>query len=91
MNLVTFKIFLNLCSCVHLHAMVCMWSSEDSWWVSALSFYRMGPKDWTQTVRIGEAPLPFADPGFMTFLSLIGCLPSSKRECFNLEERAIQQ
>lgn len=52
-NLVTFKIFLNLCSCVHLHAVVCMWRLEDSLWELALSFYRMGSKDWTQIVRLG--------------------------------------
>lgn len=42
---------------VTVSARACVWRSEDKFWKSALSFYRVGPSNQTQVVRLGGKTL----------------------------------
>ena len=46
-----------VCACAYVHAMVLLWRSEDTLEEPVLSFYRVGPRDRTQAVRLDSTYL----------------------------------
>lgn len=63
------------CVCVHVYgwacAMACMWRPEDNYQQSVLSFYHMGPWDWTWVIRFGSRSLYLMSPLSGHFLSFL--------------------
>lgn len=43
-----------MCVCVCVHVTAYLWRAEDHFQESILSFHYVGPRDWTQVVRLGS-------------------------------------